>query len=339
MSSAALAPAFRSRLQSQLLDRRERLQATISALDKPQDLVRLLTEVDSALSRLEGAEYGVCRICLLPVAEEDLIANPMMSYCLCELSSDRQRALERDLDLAWQVQSALLPPLGLCAGGWETHYRYVPHGPVSGDYCDVVVPSDGSPNLYFMLGDVSGKGVSASLLMSHLNALMRSLAQQGLSPEELMTRANGTLSENTLVSHYATMVCGTAGQSGELKIINAGHCKPVVVRSNGGVDLLEQGNLPLGLAFDEPSVRPYVSQTAVLDKGDTLVLYTDGLTEAANAEGEDYGMARLLTLLSRCGGDRPKDLVAKCLADVAAFLDGADRSDDLTILAVARCGA
>src|SRR5205807_1324221 len=100
MHSSAPAPALRSKLRSQLADRRSRLQSTIADLDRPADLLRLLIEVDSALSRLDGAHYGTCAVCEEKVDEADLAANPMASYCLCKLTPERQRALERDLELA-----------------------------------------------------------------------------------------------------------------------------------------------------------------------------------------------------------------------------------------------
>jgi phosphoserine phosphatase RsbU/P len=337
MHTALETPALHSKLRSQLLDRRERLEATIARLERPADLVRLLTEVDSALSRLEGKNYGMCQVCLLPVGQEDLLANPMAAYCLCELTPERQRALERDLDLAWHVQSALLPPLGLTAAGWHTHYRYVPQGPVSGDYCDLVVSGAGA-GLYFMLGDVSGKGVAASLLMAHLNALFRSLAHDGTSPETVMNRANRALAESTLASHYATLVCGCAHTSGEVEIVNAGHCHPFVIRSSGSLEILKQTGLPLGLAVAGDGVL-YSSQRTELLEGDALVLYTDGLTEAANAANEDYGTDRLVASLHRSPAVAPQELVANCLSDLAAFLGGADLSDDLTVLVLARQSA
>jgi sigma-B regulation protein RsbU (phosphoserine phosphatase) len=336
MSPTVPAAARHSKLRSQLIDRRQRLETTIATLNQPRDLVRLLAEVDSALSRLEGGDFGVCQVCLEQVEEDDLLANPMASYCLCKLTPERQRALERDLDLAWQVQAALLPPLGLDAGGWRTHYRYVPHGPVSGDYCDLVVPHGGAAGMYFMLGDVSGKGVAASLLMAHLNALLRSLAQEALSPSEVMNRANRMLAESTLASHYATLVCGRANASGEVEIVNAGHCSPVVVRAHGSVEVLHAGGLPLGLSIPAESAPRYAAERVALRDGDVLVLYTDGLTEAAASHGEDYGMGRLVAILKRSAGDAPRELIAKCLNDLAAFLGPEGRNDDLTILALGR---
>src|SRR4051794_20164708 len=113
MSTSQLAPTLRSRIKNQLLDRRTRLENAIATLDEPTDLVRLLDEVDSALDRVETENYGVCQVCLTPVENADLLANPMARYCLCEMSPERRRGLERDLELAWQVQAALLPPVNL----------------------------------------------------------------------------------------------------------------------------------------------------------------------------------------------------------------------------------
>src|SRR5690242_9520706 len=101
MSSALHAPALQAKLRNQLADRRSRLESVIAELDQPADLLRLLGEVDAALTRLDGNSYGTCAVCQEEVEESDLSANPMASYCLCKLTPERQRALERDLDLAW----------------------------------------------------------------------------------------------------------------------------------------------------------------------------------------------------------------------------------------------
>jgi sigma-B regulation protein RsbU (phosphoserine phosphatase) len=320
------------------MNRRERLERTIADLDRPADLLLLLNEVDAALSRLDGGSYGECAACHLPIAADDLLANPTASYCLCELSPERQRALERDLGLAWHVQAALLPAPGLAVPGWQAHFRYIPHGPVSGDYCDLIV-TEGNPEaeFYFMLGDVSGKGIAASLLMAHLNASLRAFARAGLPPQEALAEANRLLAESTLASHYATLVCGRARPSGEVEIANAGHCQPLVVRARGYAETLESSGLPLGLALTAASGARYGAETVRLDDGDSIVLYTDGVTEAANARGAEYGAERLRSVLASYPAQSPRELVTRCLADVSSFLDGEALSDDLTILALGRC--
>jgi sigma-B regulation protein RsbU (phosphoserine phosphatase) len=337
MGTALHTPELQSNLRGQLADRRARLESTIAELGQEEDLLRLLTEVDAALSRLDTGNCGTCAVCHESIDTDDLLANPMASYCLCNLSAERQRALQRDLDLAWHVQAALLPKPNLAVSGWQTHYRYLPYGPVSGDYCDLVVADgDKAPELYFMLGDVSGKGVAASLLMAHMNASLRVLAQTGLSPRDVIEKANLVLAESSLTSHYATLVCGRANSAGEVEIANAGHCPPIVVRARGPFDVLESSGLPVGLAMGKkPGVQHSVERVA-LGEGDVLVVYTDGLTEASNSREEPYGTDRLFNVLERCRGTAPRELVAKCLADLSSFLDGEERADDLTVLALGR---
>jgi sigma-B regulation protein RsbU (phosphoserine phosphatase) len=329
--------SIQSRLRSQLWDRRSRLERSISRLDQPADLVRLLQQVDAALSRVDTAQLGECVVCHEHVEESDLLAHPLASYCLCKLTPERLKALEHDLELAWRVQAALLPIPDLAAAGWRTHYRYLPHGPVSGDYCDLIAGGvNGEAGLHFMLGDVSGKGVAASLLMAHLNASFRALVHSGVPPQELLGRANRLLADSTLASHYATLVCGRATSSGEMQIVNAGHCPPVVVRAGGQVEVLQAAGLPLGLGVPDHPGNGHAVSRLVLDEGDSLVLYTDGITEAAGADEEEYGVDRLAGLLAHCNPGGPQDLVRKCLADLAAFLNGSERADDITILVLQR---
>lgn len=332
----SLPTSLHFRLRSQLSDRRVRLERTITDVGRTDDLVRLLNLVDSALSRIESGHFGRCGVCEEDIDEQDLLDVPLAAYCLCELNPERQRALEHDLNLAWRVQAALLPTPNLSAAGWRTNYRYVPHGPVSGDYCDLIASGAGAEqSLYFMLGDVSGKGVAASLLMAHLNAAFRTLVQSHVAPQELAARANRLLSESTLASHYATLVCGRANAAGEIEIVNAGHCAPKIARRGGEVETVAATGLPLGLA---PS-GPYATQSVTLRHGDTLVLYTDGLTETASAAEEEYGDARLTELLALCDAAPPHEMIRRCLSDLDAFRDGHDRSDDLTVLAVQRAPA
>jgi sigma-B regulation protein RsbU (phosphoserine phosphatase) len=336
-SSASPSASLQFKLRSQLSDRRLRLQRTISDVGQADDLVRLLNLVDSALSRIDAGHFGGCDVCHEEIEEQDLLDNPLAAYCLCKLDPERQRALEHDLSLAWRVQAALLPAPNLSAAGWRTHYRYLPHGPVSGDYCDLIASgANGAATLYFMLGDVSGKGVAASLLMAHLNAAFRALVPSHVSPHELVARANRLLAESTLASHYATLACGCAKAAGEVEIVNAGHCLPMVVRRGGAVETLSATGLPLGLGPSDGLGSGYSAQRVTLEQGDTLVLYTDGLTEAATAAEEEYGSARLTDLLARCCTATPQELVRQCLTDLDSFRNGQDRNDDLTILAIQR---
>jgi sigma-B regulation protein RsbU (phosphoserine phosphatase) len=177
-------------LNQRLLDRRQRLQTAISEFKETTHLVRLLEEVDSALQRMDKGSYGLCEVCHEPIEEERLMADPLMRNCLDHLTSDQQRALEQDLDLASRIQTQLLPHKSLRFDGWEAYYHYEPAGPVSGDYCDLVSSETERGDIFFLLGDVSGKGVAASILMAHLHAMFRSLIAVGLSANQLVERAN-----------------------------------------------------------------------------------------------------------------------------------------------------
>jgi sigma-B regulation protein RsbU (phosphoserine phosphatase) len=116
---------------------------------------------------------------------------------------------------------------------------------VSGDYCDLIASESGEEGLLFLLGDVSGKGVTASLLMTHLHAMFRSLASVGMPLTEMMGRANRLLCESTTAGQFATLVCGRAARSGEVEISSAGHC-PVLAIRDGDIPRFESTGMPLG---------------------------------------------------------------------------------------------
>ncbi len=315
-------------LHSQLEERKRRLEAAIALAPQKAGLAGLLREVDSALERMARGSYGLCQECHEMIEQDRLLADPLVCYCLDHLSESQRAALQRDLDLATQVQRNLLPQVNLRAGGWETSYHYAPVGPVSGDYCDLI-PSDGQ--LFFVLGDVSGKGVAASMLMAQLHALFRSLTGMGLPLGQIVTQANRVFCESALAGQYATLVCGQAKPSGEVEIHNAGHW-PAIVVGHGGVLRIESTGLPLGMfhEFDFSATRLH------LEAGDMLFLYTDGLSEARRGDDE-YGVDGVTHLVRQQAARHPAELIAACLDDLRAFADGPPL-DDLTLLAIQRMG-
>jgi phosphoserine phosphatase RsbU/P len=315
-------------LHGQLEDRKRRLEQAIAMAPKNGGLAGLLREVDSALERMAEGTYGFCEECHEPVEQDRLLADPLVRYCLDHLTDSQRAALQRDLDLASDVQRHLLPRPNLRAGCWNTSYHYAPLGPVSGDYCDLI-PSDGQ--LFFALGDVSGKGVAACMLMTQLHALFRSLTGMNLPLGQIVTHANRVFCESALAGQYATLVCGVAKPSGEVEIHNAGHL-PAIVVGQGGVLRIESTGLPLGM-FRQVE---FSTTRLQLDVGDTMFLYTDGLSEAANAEDE-YGVDRVTQLARQQAGRHPAELISACLADVKGFADARLNSDDLTLLAIQRC--
>ncbi len=311
----------------QLEERKQRLQEAATRASDTRQIHDLLEDVDRALAKISAGNYGLCESCHEPIEPERLAFDPMTRYCVDHLSETEQHALERDIDLARQMQTRLLPARDLILPGWTSHFHYEPFGQVSGDYCDIITRDSSAESFYFVVGDVTGKGIAASLLMSQLHAMFRTLAGSGLSLCELMERINRLFCEASLTTHFATLVSGIAHKSGEIEISNAGHCLPLIIRQRK-IDRLSTSGLPLGVTCD----AQYRTETKELRSGDTLFLYTDGLTESATQSGELYGENRLLDLLKDASSVSPVKLAESCLADLTRFTGQGGRSDDLTLM-------
>jgi len=310
-------------LKNHLTERRERLQETIKYIPDPVKLYSLLQQVDSALERIDNGSYGICDVCHDPIESDRLIMDPLLTVCLDHLNHHQRKALEQDLELAIKIQRNLLPGNNLSVNGWDFCYHYSPAGTVSGDFCDFIKLDDQS--VLFVLGDVSGKGISASLMMSHLHALIRSLLLLNLPVNEIVTRANRLFCESTLSTHYATMVFGKAKSNGNIEICIAGHNPPLLIK-NGNVDILNATGVPVGLF----SQSEYELVNVDLQKGNSLILYTDGLTEASVNEVE-YGEDRLREQLMKARDFSAKSIIDNILIDHKSFLKNSPPFDDITI--------
>ena len=318
-------------LRDQLVLRRHKLEAASSQARTAQhsraetaNLVQLLQQVDQALERMDVGSFGICEECNGEVETQRLLADPLARVCLECMKPAEARALERDLELAARIQVGLLPKQDLHAGSWRVSYFYDPAGLVSGDYCDVVTHGQ---ELYFMLGDVSGKGVAASMLMANLHAMFRVLVPTGLPLEELVERANRIFCESTLPTQYATLICGRARECGEVEISNSGHLPPLHLSRNG-VHAIEASTVPVGLFCDQQFSTTKIN----FSPGDSLLLYTDGVTETLGPDGSEYGARRLSQLLTECQSRGSKELVERCINDVLAFRASAQKNDDQTMM-------
>jgi len=320
--------AERSYLRTELEQRRERLHEALHSPAADASLSQLLAAVDTALSRIDQGTFGICEECHESIEAERLLADPLVRFCLDHLTSTEQRALESDLSLAARIQRALLPKPGLAPAGWDVHYHYQPAGVVSGDYCDLFETDGG---LLFTLGDVSGKGVAASMLMSHLHATFRSLAEGGLPLDRMVEDANRIFCESTLAGQFATLVVGRAVHDGSVEFVSAGHLPLLHIHGNGATPIDSTG-VPLGMFCN----TRFPVHRLTLAHGDSLLLYTDGLTEARNRAGAEYGLHRIRTLAARHTGVEPVGLISGCLEDLLSFGEGVKQSDDLTLLAVQR---
>lgn len=322
-----------AQLKEQLLIRKNRLETAIEESKGDESLVNLMHEVDVTLEKMDKGTYGLCETCQEPIEQERLVVDPLIRNCIDHLSPAEQHALEHDLDLAYQVQNTLLPKQNLTFGGWTTAYHYQAAGPVSGDYCDLIAPYREDESMLFLIGDVTGKGVAASLLMAHLHAIFRSLMKAELTVSQLVEQANRLFCEGTMLTHFATLVCGMANTSGEVEICNAGHCFPFLVQGNR-IERIQSTGLALGMFCTEQ----FSTKKVKLNPGDSLFLYSDGLSEARNKSNIQYGEERLAALISKENAASPQELINSCLQDLANFQSGAPRTDDLTMIVIQRVG-
>jgi phosphoserine phosphatase RsbU/P len=326
--AGTLAVAEQAYLRSELERRRIRLQAAMASPASTGSLSSLLDQVDAALARMDGGTFGLCETCHTPIETDRLLADPLVRFCLDDLSKEERHALESDLNLAARIQQALLPQRQLSVSGFDARYHYAPAGLVSGDYCDLF-QSNGS--LIFLLGDVSGKGVAASMLMSHLHATFRSLANVDLPLDRMVQAANRIFAESTLAGQYATLVVGRAFEDGTVEFVSAGHL-PLLHLSCDETAVADATGLPLGM-FTNASFTVHRLQLA---PGDALLVYTDGFTEALNPDGEEYGVDRVKKFAGGFSAKAPEQLISGCLQDLLNFTTGAKATDDLTLLAIQR---
>jgi len=315
-------------LRGELERRQAKLQSALASPFADPELSALLGEVDSALARFQNGTYGFCETCHDAIERDRLLIDPLARFCLDDLTESERRALEHDLHLAARIQRGLLPPRHLPTPGWRVAYEYQPAGVVSGDYCDLFA-SHGE--LLFLCGDVSGKGVAASLLMSHLHATFRSLADAALPLEEMVDAANRIFLESTIAGQFATLVVGRASSDGTVQLVNAGHL-PVLHLSPAVLKPIGSTGVPLGMF----SNAHFSTQNLFLAPDEALLVYTDGATEAQDRSGNEFGIERLKALASRHVSVDPETLIKDCLENLKRFTAGRPFGDDFTMLAISR---
>ena len=249
---------------------------------------------------------------------------------LSEEALERER-LERDVALARQIQVGLLPKALPEIDGWELYAHNIPSRGVSGDFYKVELVDDGSCAI--MVADVSGKGIAASLLTASLEALAAGPIHDSVSPEEICDRVSHLLFERTPPEKYATgFLASFNPTSGVFRYCNAGHNPGIVLRAGGEVELLASTGMPLGIL----PTGVYGAGEVTLETCDTVVLYTDGLTEAENPEEEEYGEERLADLCAEHRGESLKVLADTISADQDAYVRGVPYVDDRTVVMVRR---
>ena len=311
-----------------LVERRAHLVRVLDA-GQAGEVADLLARVDAALARLDRGGFGVCKACQDRIETDRLVRDPLAEYCEGHPAESERRRVARDLEFAREIQLGLLPRTDLAIDGWRYAYRYDAAGEVGGDFCDVIVRPHLDETLV-LVGDVSGKGVAASMLMSHLVATFRSLASLPLPTSDVLSRVNDLFHDSTAASSYATLAAASLGRNGSVDLYSAGHWAPLVRRGDRPDRATVTPGLPLGLFAD----TRYSASHLDLSAGDTLLFFTDGAVDAENGAGEDYSLSRLSASLASGDSGDLQALVNRSHRDIRRFEAGQGPTDDLLLFAV-----
>jgi steroid delta-isomerase-like uncharacterized protein len=238
---------------------------------------------------------------------------------------------EHELTIAAEIQRALLPQSCHRGTAFEVAATSVPCRAIGGDFFDYFNLSDGA--FAFVLGDVAGKGPPAALLAAVLQGIFTANARRSLEPAAAISQANNALVRRAIQARFATVVYAVLEPDGRLVYCNAGHNPPIML-SRSGVRRLEAGGLIIG-AFEQAT---FEEDRLRLEPGDVLVAFSDGITEARNADGEEFGEDRLLSCVAANRQRAPDALLECLLAEVRQFSADTTQSDDLTVLVLRYSG-
>jgi serine phosphatase RsbU (regulator of sigma subunit) len=245
---------------------------------------------------------------------------------LIEHERERQR-LEQELSIAREIQQALVPQGLQDYPHFSITGTHRPCYEVGGDYFDVCPMSDG--RIALLIADVAGKGLGAALLTTMLQGALSGMTL-GVDPVKVFNHLNRFLCDRAAVGRYATMFFGLLDPDGTLEFVRAGHPSPLLLRRGEVSDLYSTGSFPIGLV----EKATFTSTRIQLEPGDTLLLYTDGVTEAEDRNRQLFQEGRLKAALGQHQGSSLKSLQDGILSAVEKFTEGASQSDDVTLLAV-----
>ncbi len=271
--------------------------------------------------------------------------DPALAIDLIQLSIKRfienlkvetaaRERIESELRIAQEIQASMLPSVFPQRKEFEIFAMMDPAKEVGGDFYDFFFIGD--KKLCFVIGDVSGKGVPAALFMAITKTLIKSEAKRGLSTDQIMANVNNIICPDNQTCQFVTVFCVILDiQTGVMKFCNAGHNPPLVCDSSGCFNFI---NIPGGFVVGVMENTRCEEKEMKLAPGDTLFLYTDGVTEAMNPEQEQFSEARLKNSLAELKDKDIKDIIAQMRQQVQIFARGAQQSDDITMLAVRYIG-
>jgi sigma-B regulation protein RsbU (phosphoserine phosphatase) len=243
--------------------------------------------------------------------------------------------MKRDLEIAREIQTWLLPNEPPKVPGIEVAFQTRPANTVAGDYYDVFLLPKGTPNenhALIAVADVAGKSIPAAMLMATFQASLRTLSVTPSSLQELVASINRYACTNSQggLRFTTAFLADLDPETRTLTYINAGHNQPMLCRKSGALERLDAGGLPIGIHAD----APYQSGTVVLAPGDWLVIFTDGVVEAMNTRSDEYGETRLLSSIAASSSGTPGEMMRRIMTDLDFFVGNTPQHDDVTCLLV-----
>jgi len=264
----------------------------------------------------------------------------LMLFLLLALELADRVTMKRDLEIAREIQQWLVPDHPPHVPGADIAFATRPQNTVAGDYYDAFTrppqnDTAGSSPLIIAVADVAGKSVPAALLMATFQASLRALAATPASLDEIVAGLERYARAHSLEGRRFTtaFIAEIDPATREMRYVNAGHNDPVLRRASGGIERLSTGGPPFGVPLFVPEEVPYQSGRVQLQPGDLLFIFTDGVVEAVNEPGEEYGEKRLLPCLQSAPGDSSAaDVLRRVMLDVNSFVGFVRQHDDITCL-------
>jgi sigma-B regulation protein RsbU (phosphoserine phosphatase) len=290
-----------------------------------------LAVVDAAITKAENKTLGLCEVCHDYVETSRLEMDFTARVCIDHYTDAQKRELESELELSRKVQQALLPHRAPQIPGLEIAAFSQPAEIVGGDYFDFFKFKDGAHGL--AIADVMGKGLPASMLMASLQSSLRILVPENEAPATVVHRLNRLFCHNIHLIRFITLFLGHYDSTTRvLQYCNAGHNPPLVIRQENGKATATHWLKPTGAAIGLAESFGFTAGEIQLYSGDTLVLYTDGVTETMNAKGEQFGESRLEESVRNNVRMSTQDLMKEVRQHIRTFAADKKRPDDLTLV-------
>lgn len=298
----------------------------------PLRLVRYVDQADASTEErrigvlyLDSRERGTLASSAVRAGLETLATEAAVAIENARLYREavEKARMEQEMRIAAEIQQALLPPPSWSSAYFDAIGRTVPCRAIGGDFFDYLTFADGRPG--FALADVSGKGAPAALLTAVIQGVLAAQTSAGGGPASTLARINEVLIRRAIESRFVTMVLASLTPEGQLTYCNAGHNPPFLL-SKGTARRLTTGGLICGLF----PMATYEEETLQLEPGDLLVIFSDGISEALNAAGDEFGDDRILACLQQVTGQEVQAVLDSLVATVREFASGTLQSDDMT---------